>query len=93
MLVGSGCQLISLSGGSFAEMDLNGFVSVHRYGPLALGGTVAAVDWGRDGHAWLMSAARCVASSVARSAFAGFRFPAEVITLAVRWYLRFGLLP
>jgi transposase-like protein len=24
-------------------------------------------------------------------AFAGFRFPAEVITLAVRWYLRFGL--
>src|SRR5947208_3289162 len=25
------------------------------------------------------------------SAFAGFRFPAEVITLAVRWYLRFGL--
>src|SRR5215203_2690554 len=27
----------------------------------------------------------------ARSAFAGFRFPAEVIVLAVRWYLRFGL--
>ncbi len=26
-----------------------------------------------------------------RSAFAGYRFPAEVITLAVRWYLRFGL--
>jgi transposase, IS6 family len=26
-----------------------------------------------------------------RSAFAGFRFPPEVITLAVRWYLRFGL--
>src|SRR5438132_14386746 len=25
------------------------------------------------------------------SAFAGFRFPAEVITLAVRWYLRYGL--
>jgi transposase, IS6 family len=24
------------------------------------------------------------------SAFAGFRFPPEVITLAVRWYLRFG---
>jgi transposase-like protein len=29
--------------------------------------------------------------SVSRSAFAGFRFPPEVITLAVRWYLRFGL--
>jgi transposase-like protein len=28
---------------------------------------------------------------VPRSAFAGFRFPAEVIVLAVRWYLRFGL--
>jgi transposase-like protein len=27
----------------------------------------------------------------AKSAFAGFRFPPEVITLAVRWYLRFGL--
>src|SRR5262247_156321 len=25
------------------------------------------------------------------SAFAGFRFPPEVIVLAVRWYLRFGL--
>ncbi len=29
--------------------------------------------------------------SVPRSAFAGFRFPADVILLAVRWYLRFGL--
>ena len=28
---------------------------------------------------------------VARSAFAGYRFPPEVILLAVRWYLRFGL--
>ena len=25
------------------------------------------------------------------SAFAGFRFPAGVITVAVRWYLRYGL--
>ena len=33
----------------------------------------------------------CVAPSFAPSAFAGFRFPPEVITLAVRWYLRFGL--
>jgi IS6 family transposase len=24
-------------------------------------------------------------------AFAGFRFPAEVIVVAVRWYLRYGL--
>ena len=27
----------------------------------------------------------------ARSSFAGFRFPPEVIMLAVRWYLRYGL--
>jgi IS6 family transposase len=54
-------------------------------------GTVASVDGSSGCHAWLMSAARCVAPSVASSAFAGFRFPPEVITLAVRWYLRFGL--
>jgi transposase-like protein len=29
--------------------------------------------------------------STASSAFAGFRFPREVITVAVRWYLRYGL--
>ena len=28
---------------------------------------------------------------VDRSAFAGFRFPPEVIVVAVRWYLRYGL--
>ena len=28
---------------------------------------------------------------MARSAFAGFCFPPDVIVLAVRWYLRFGL--
>jgi transposase, IS6 family len=27
------------------------------------------------------------------SEFAGYRFPPDVIVLAVRWYLRFGLLP
>jgi IS6 family transposase len=26
-----------------------------------------------------------------RSTFAGFRFPPDVIVLAIRWYLRFGL--
>jgi transposase, IS6 family len=29
--------------------------------------------------------------AVPSSAFAGFRFPLEIIVLAVRWYLRFGL--
>jgi transposase-like protein len=28
---------------------------------------------------------------IAGSAFAGFRFPADVIVLAVGWYPRFGL--
>lgn len=35
---------------------------------------------------------RCTESPpVDRSAFAGYRFPPEVIMLAVRWYLRYGL--
>jgi hypothetical protein len=38
-----------------------------------------------------MRVARRLATSVTPSAFAGFRFPLEVIILAVRWYLRFGL--
>jgi len=31
-------------------------------------------------------------SLISRSAFKGFRFPSEIIVLAVRWYLRYGLL-
>ena len=34
---------------------------------------------------------RSASRPVPSSAFAGFRFPPEVILLAVRWYLRFGL--
>ena len=37
------------------------------------------------------AAGRPRAAPVSRSAFAGFRFPSDVIVLAVRWYLRFGL--
>ena len=54
-------------------------------------GAVASGDGSSVSHTWCMRAARCVARSVASTAFAGFRFPPEVITLAVRWYLRFGL--
>ena len=32
-----------------------------------------------------------VTVSDSSSVFAGFRFPCEVITVAVRWYLRYGL--
>jgi len=28
---------------------------------------------------------------VPSTAFAGFRFPPEMIVLAIRWYLRYGL--
>ena len=31
------------------------------------------------------------AAPAPQSPFAGFRFPPDVIVLAVRWYLRFGL--
>jgi transposase-like protein len=34
---------------------------------------------------------RQVQVSSPRSGFAGFRFPPEVIMVAVRWYLRYGL--
>jgi IS6 family transposase len=34
---------------------------------------------------------RAVRPPVDRSLFAGFRFPQEVITVAVRWYLRHRL--
>src|SRR5665213_1070490 len=33
----------------------------------------------------------CHQVEVRRSALAGYRFPSDVILLAVRWYLRFGL--
>jgi IS6 family transposase len=32
-----------------------------------------------------------VTARCAFSVFAGFRFPPEVISIAVRWYLRYGL--
>ena len=52
-------------------------------------GTVASTDDGL-GQAELMRR-RPVRPPAPRSDFAGFRFPPEVIILAVRWYLRFGL--
>jgi transposase-like protein len=39
----------------------------------------------------MRTAHRSHRSTPPRSAFAGFRFPVDVIVLAVRWYLRFGL--
>jgi hypothetical protein len=49
--------------------------------------SVAKIDAGLGSEA--IDSSSSVAA--ARSAFAGFRFPPEVIVVAVRWYLRFGL--
>ena len=64
--------------------------TLRRYHPGALSGTatgsraVALVE--RSGRQ-----TDVVTSSDSPSVFAGFRFPREVISLAVRWYLRYGL--
>ncbi len=55
-------------------------------GTVASGDRTPAVD---EDHKMNRSSANSAA--VPRSAFAGFRFPPDVITLAVRWYLRCGL--
>src|ERR671914_595258 len=47
--------------------------------------------WGLGEEAVRVRRPRAVHPCVQRSAFAGFRFPSEVITVAVRWYLRYGL--
>lgn len=52
-------------------------------------GTVSSADQ-RLGQAVLMRRCR-VRLPAPRSSFAGFRFPPEVIMVAVRWYLRYGL--
>ena len=50
----------------------------------ALGGTVALADRSGRETGWVTSSGRS-------SVFAGFRLPQEVIAVAVRWYLRYGL--
>src|SRR5512132_4206247 len=58
----------------------------------AVDGFVALAVDGRGGATPAMRTAhRSQRSIPPRSAFAGFRFPVDVIVLAVRWYLRFGL--
>jgi len=39
----------------------------------------------------MISHRSCPLPIVPNSAFKGFRFPPEIIVLAVRWYLRYGL--
>jgi hypothetical protein len=67
-------------------------VSRVRYTPadrVWLAGSVASVE-NKIGQAWLMRR-RPRRVSASRSNFVGFRFPPDVIMVAVRWYLRYGL--
>ena len=73
----------------------------HRNAPLTPQGRLllcrrmALLHWrmvavGSEGGGMIRCCSRPV-RAVPSSAFAGFRFPVEIIVLAVRWYLRFGL--
>jgi hypothetical protein len=57
--------------------------------PAAPGGAVASVE-SKVRQAWSMRR-RCCRVPALRSSFAGFRFPPDVIVIAVRWYLRYSL--
>ena len=74
--------------------DCAAFLGV-RSSPSSLGearnGTVALAVTGAGGETAGMRTRHPRPTPDARSAFAGFRFPSDVIVLAVRWYLRFGL--
>jgi len=64
----------------------------HSIPPSAREGAVAFVGQAPVGETGAMRPHRYPRPCPApRSAFTGYRFPPEVITLAVRWYLRFGL--
>ena len=57
-----------------------------------LDGDCCVGRWGGFRHDWpVKNAARSRTSVPSQSAFTGFRFPPDVIVLAVRWYLRYGL--
>jgi len=62
----------------------HGGIELAAQAPGTSRGTVALVDW-------RLAETGAVTSSGSSSMFAGFRFPREVISVAVRWYLRYGL--
>jgi IS6 family transposase len=74
------------------ELDLENAVLRHQLQILHRGGTVALVVRTCVTETGAMRSLQdpCLCPAP-RSAFAGYRFPPEVITLAVRWYLTFGL--
>jgi hypothetical protein len=79
----------SLAGLAIVSAEGNLRIFHRRYSRVGASGTVASID-GRLGQAVLMRRSR-PRPPAPRSSFAGFRFPPEVITIAERWYLRYGL--
>ena len=71
------------------EEDVRGVDAWFLHAPAGADGTVASADQ-QLGQADLMRR-RPARLPAPRSGFAGFRFPPEVIMVAVRWYLRYGL--
>ncbi len=86
-----GCDLVVRAGCS-GTADRQADWWARRTGIGSPSGTVALVDRALLGEGIEMSRHhRVVSPPLERSAFAGYRFPPEVILLAVRWYLRYGL--
>jgi len=77
-----GCGVHKTCGARLLDLALPG-LGAYRVGIIAEG-TVALADRG-----WLETGP--VSALRTTSVFAGFRFPPEVISVAVRWYLRYGL--
>src|SRR6266516_6932270 len=63
----------------------------HPAGPEGVGRCCICCERARRRQTVTMRTRRPRPPAIARSAFAGFCFPADVIVLAVRWYLRFAL--
>src|SRR4029450_383848 len=68
-----------------------GLAAGRRPGDQHQGGAVAFIVTALSSETGRMRTRRPRPVPVPRSEFAGFRFPPDVIVLAMRWYLRFSL--
>jgi transposase InsO family protein len=73
----------------------SGLTDIHHQGLCPGRKDVHHRDHGAEGHCCVgrsrMAETGSMATRPMASVFAGFRFPPEVISVAVRWYLRYGL--
>jgi hypothetical protein len=72
---------------AFATVAAHGSTQINQVWVAAVSGAEGSVALADRG-GWETGAMTASGSS---SVFAGFRFPREVISVAVRWYLRYGL--